>query len=112
MSAYQSIFATVAFSLPIVTLIAIGRNSFCIFRSLRAKRLKLALFSLLGVAGLLGAFLVAAVLWFGYGVAHSQKDLRTDLMLLVITGIPIYAGAYGVWRLAVTIENRLEKDVA
>lgn len=105
MSAYQFFFATVALSLPIVTLIAIGR-------SLRAKRLKLALFSLLGVAGLLSILLVAAVLWFGYGVAHSQKDLRTDLMLLVITGIPIYAGAYGVWRLAVNIENRLEKDVA
>ncbi len=63
--------------------------------------------SFLGIVSLLGVFLVAIVLWFGYGVAHTQKDIWSDLILLAITGIPIYAGAYGLWRLAVYIESRL-----
>ena len=112
MTAYQLIFATVALSLPVVTLIAVGRNSLCFYRSLNTKYLKLTLLSLLGTAGLLGVFSVAVVLWFGYAVTHSQKDEWTDLTLLAITGIPIYAGAYGLWRLAVHIESRMEKDDA
>ena len=100
MIVYQVFFAAVALSLPIVTLAAIGRQLWSIFRSLRTKHFKFAAISTLGLAGILGLFAVALVLWFGYGVAHSKKDVGTDLLLLAVTGIPIYAAAYGLWRSA------------
>jgi hypothetical protein len=62
MTAYQVFFATFALSLPIVTLLAIGRQLWSIFRSLRAKRFKFAALSALGIAGILGIFAVVLVL--------------------------------------------------
>lgn len=110
MTAYQVFFAAFALSLPIVTLLAIARQLWSIFRSLRAKHFKFAALSTLGIAGILCIFAAALVLWFGYAVGHSQKDVSTDLLLIAVTGAPIYAAAYGLWRLARHFDTRTARE--
>lgn len=109
MSPSQLIFATAALSVPIVTLIAIGRAGVCVFRSQRAKRPLFVFFSVLAILLIAALFSVVIVVWFGYGVAHSGKDASTDLKVLASTVIPIYAGAYAVWRSSRYMESRLER---
>jgi hypothetical protein len=111
MTAYQIVFAALALSLPIVTLIAIGRQLWSIFRSLRTGHFKFAALSTLGIAGVFAIFAAALVLWFGYGVGHSKKSVWTDLLLIAVTGIPIYAAAYGLWRLARLFDARNTRDL-
>jgi len=109
MNIYYLIMRIAILSLPVIGLIAIGRTSLCIARCLKAKRFNLALFSFLGIISLIGVFLIDIVLWFGYGVAHTQKDLWTDLTVLAVTGVPVYAGSYGLWRMALYFESGLEQ---
>ncbi len=112
MDLYQSVFVIAALSLPVVTLIALGRAVLCAFRSHRARHLKFTLFSILSIVILLVIFAAVVVVWFVYGVAHTGKDATTDLVLLASTGTPVYIGAFSVWWLAVYMEKRLEKDTA
>ena len=112
MTAYQLLFAVLALSLPIVTLVAIGRQLWSIVRSLRTKHYKFAVISTLAIVGILCIFAAALVLWFGYGVAHSKKDVGTDLLMLAVTGIPIYAAAYGLWRLARYFDARNDRSLS
>ena len=100
MTIYQMITLLFAASLPIVVLVVVGRHVVSAFRSLRDRRFKFALFSFLAIAGILLLFAGVAVVWFGYGVGHSKKDIWSDLILIAISAAPIYGGGYGLWRLA------------
>lgn len=110
MDLFQTVFLTAALSLPVVTLIALGRAALCVFRSHQAKHLKFTLFSILAMVIMLVVFAAVIVVWFAYGVAHTGKNATTDLVVLASTGIPVYVGAFCVWRLSVYMENRFEKD--
>lgn len=111
MSAPQIIFAIAVLSLPIVTLMVVARSALCMYRTHKAKARKYTLLSILGAVCVLGVFSVVVIAWLGYGVAHTQKDARTDLILLGATGIPIYVLAYGIWRMSKFFESRLVNDV-
>ncbi len=100
MSIYQMITFFFVASIPIVVLVIVGRHVVSAFRSLRVRRFKFALFSVLAIAGILLLFAGVAVLWFGYGVSHSKKDIWSDLIILTISAVPVYGGGYGLWRLA------------
>jgi hypothetical protein len=100
MTIYQIMTMLFAASIPIVVLIVVGRHVVSAFRSLRDGRLKFALFSVLAIAGILLLFAGVAVVWFGYGVGHSKKDIGSDLILLTASAAPIYGAAYGFWLLA------------
>ena len=89
-----------AASLPIVVLIVVGRHVVSAFQSVRGRRYKFALFSILGIAGILFLFAGVVIAWFVYGVGHSKKDVWSDLILLTVSAAPIYGGGYGLWRLA------------
>ena len=78
MKIYQIVTILFAASLPIVVLVVAGRHVISAFRSLRSKRFKFALFSVLSIAGILLLFAAVAALWFGYGVSHSKKDIWSD----------------------------------
>ncbi len=106
MTIYQIITMLFAASLPIVVLVVVGRHVVSAFRSLRDRRFKFALFSILAIAGISLLFAGVAVVWFGYGVGHSKKDIWSDLILLTISAVPIYGGGYGLWRLARYMDER------
>ena len=106
MTIYQIITLLFAASLPIVVLVVVGRHVVSGFRSLRDRRFKFALFSVLAIAGILLLFAGVAVVWFGYGVGHSKKDVWSDLILLTVSAAPIYGGGYGLWRLARFMDKR------
>jgi hypothetical protein len=111
MTAYQVFFAAVALSLPIITVVVIGRHLWSIFRSLRTGHFKFAALSVLGIVGLLCLFAAVGVVWFGYAVGHSKKDIGTDLLLITLTGAPIWGAAYGLWRLARYFDSKSAQDV-
>lgn len=92
MKIYQIIMMLFAASLPIVVLVVIGRHIVSGFRSLRDRRFKFALFSILSIAAILTISAGIAVVWFGYGLGHSKKDVWSDLILLTVSALPIYGG--------------------
>ena len=112
MLAYQIFQVMFAVSIPVVALIVAGRHFLALIRSLRLNRFGLAFLALLAIACLTGLVAAVGAVWFGYGVAHSKKELSDDLLLVLITGLPFYIAAYGLWRLAGHLEKRMRSLVA
>ena len=107
MNVIQSIFVTVAFSGPIATLIGVALAALSFVRSFRAKNVKFAVVSGLGVLTLLVLLAAIIVVWFAYGVAHTGKDATTDLYVLAGTVTPAYIGAFVAWRFSAYLKKRL-----
>ena len=100
MNLYKIIFPFFAASLPLVVFIAVGRQLVSAYRSVRDRRFKFALYSVLAIAGILLLFAGLLAVWFVYGVGHSSKDIYTELVLDAVTALLIYGASYGLWRLA------------
>jgi hypothetical protein len=109
MLAYQILFAVFALSLPVVGFVVLVRLLLCAYRALRASRIKLAALAILGIACVAGAFVLAAGVWFAYAVA---KDLRSDLEIMLLTGLPFYAVSYAFWRVGRYIRSALDARMA
>ena len=62
-------------------------------------------------AGILLLFAGVAVVWFGYGLGHSKKDIWSDLILLTLSVEPIYGVGFVLRRLARFMDRKSE-DVA
>ena len=105
-SIYKIIFPLFAASLPLVVLIVVGRLLVSAFRSLRDRRFKFALFSVLSIAGNLLLFAGLAIVWFAYGLGHSGKDIWNELVLVTVTAALIYGGGYVLWRLARFMDDK------
>lgn len=112
MTIYKIIFPLFAASLPIVVLVVVGRHLVSAFRSLRDRRLKFALLSILSIAGNLLLFSGLAIVWFVYGLGHSGKSIWNELILVTITAALIYGGGYGSWRLARFIDDKSSDSAA
>jgi hypothetical protein len=112
MTIYQMFTLLFAVSLPIAVLVIVGRHVVSAFRSLKDRQFKFALISVLAIAGFLSLFAGVAVVWFAYGVAHTKKGILEDLMLLTVSGIIIYGGGYGLWRLARFLDGKPSGDAA
>jgi hypothetical protein len=110
MTLYEIIFLLFAASLPLVVLVAVGRQLVSAFRSVRNRKFKFALYSVLAIAGILLLFAGLLVVWFVYGVGHSAKDIYTELVLDAVTALLIYGASYGLWRLARHIDEMPVKD--
>lgn len=107
MSAYSIIILSILFSLPIVGLMAIVRAVVCAYRSSKAKWKKFVYVSVVNIILMLAILAFVVVVLFGYGVAHTGKTVSNDFVVLAITAIPTYLGAFGSWRLSIFIEGRL-----
>jgi hypothetical protein len=57
-------------------------------------------------------FVAVGFVWFGYGVAHSRKDIWTDVRIVLITGLPFYGASYGLWRLARYFQSAMRAHAA
>jgi len=112
MNVIQSIFVVVAFSGPIAILIGAALTVLSIVRSCRAKNVKFALVSGLGVLTLLVLLAAVIVVWFAYGVAHTGKDATTDFIVIASTVTPAYIGAFVAWRFFAYLKKRLIADVS
>ena len=97
---YQIVFGLFALSIPAIGLIVMLRLLWSAYQAFRASRIKLAALSVLAFVCLVALFVVVAVVWFGYAVAHSQKDIWSDLALLCLTGLPFYVVSWALWRMA------------
>jgi hypothetical protein len=106
---YKIIFTLFAASLPIVVLVVVGRLVISAVRSLRDRRFRFALFSVLAIAGILLLFSGVAVVWFVYGVGHSSKELWSELVLIALSAVTIHGGSYGLWRLARHMDQNPER---
>jgi high-affinity K+ transport system ATPase subunit B len=93
--------------MPIIGLVAIVRTAVCVYRSYKAKSKLFVLLSSLSIILMIGIMAFVVIVLFGYGVAHTGKDASTDIVILAITVIPTYIGAFGIWRLSIFIESRL-----
>ena len=103
-------FLLFAASLPLVVLIAVGRQLVSAFRSVRGRRFKFAFLSALAIAGILLLFAGLLAVWFVYGVGHSAKDIFNELVLDAVTALLIYGASYGLWCLARHIDGMPGKD--
>jgi hypothetical protein len=103
----QLLLAGFAVSVLVVTFIVAARLTRCAFRALRVARYRLVVFSILLIVAVAGVFALVAAVWFGYGLAHSEKTMSTDLTVVLLTGAPFFALCYGVWRLSAYFESNL-----
>ena len=103
---YKGFFMLFAISLPVVVLIVVGRHVLSAVRSLKIRQFKFAFFSLLSITGILLLFAGVAMLWFGYGMAHTKKDFWSDLLVISLSALPIHGGGYGLWRLARYLDGK------
>lgn len=108
----QILFSLFAVSVPGIGLVVLVRLLWSAYQAWRAGRLGLVALSVLGMAGMAGLFVVMAGVWFGYGVAHTQKDLWSDLRAVLLTGIPYYLAAYGLWRMARRLQSAIGASAA
>jgi hypothetical protein len=97
---YQVVLTAFAVSIPIIGLVAVLRLAWCAYQALRGRDVKSAALSVLGIVFLGGLFAAVLAVWFGYGVAHSKKDIWSDLTVTALTGIPFHAASFALWRLA------------
>ena len=97
---YQVVLTAFAVSIPIIGLVAVLRLAWCAYQALCGRDVKSAALSVLGIVFLGGLFVVLLAVWFGYGVAHSKKDIWSDLTVTALTGIPFHAASFALWRLA------------
>jgi hypothetical protein len=112
MTLYEILFLLFAASLPIVILVAVGRQFVSAFRSLRDRKLKFALLSISAIAGILLLFAGLLVVWFAYGLGHSGKNIFDELVLVTITATLIYGSSFGLWRFARYIDEKPSSDAA
>ena len=112
MLVYQILFGLAAISVPAVGLIVMLRLLWTVYRAIRVSRFKLAAISALAFVCLVALTAVVAAVWFGYAVAHSKKDIWSDLVLLLFTGLPFHVVSYALWRMARRFQSALEVRVA
>ncbi len=107
MIVYKIFFAIFVASIPILAVTLIGRHLWLLINILRSRHVNLSWIPLLAIAVQLGLFVAVGFVWFGYGVGHGHKDIGTDLLVILFTGVPSYGLAYGLWRLARSTDKRL-----
>lgn len=112
MIVYKIFFAIFVASIPILAITVTGRHLWLLVSILRTRHFKHAWIPLLAIVVQVGVFVAVGFIWFGYGVAHTQKDIGTDLLAIVLTGVPSYGVAYGLWRLARSTDRRLTSGVS
>jgi len=109
---YQTLLAILALSIPIIGMIVAVRLIWCVYQSLRASHIKFAAFSVVAIVLLAGLFVAVALVWFGYGLAHSKKDIESDLKVFLLTGLPFYAASFACWHLAKYFQSVLRQHGA
>jgi hypothetical protein len=89
-----------------------GRLAWCAVLALRARRKQIAAISITGMLCIVALFGAAVAVWFGYGVAHTHKDMSTFLTVFFITVPPYFLALFGIWLVDDNLHSRLRSGVA
>ena len=108
----QILFAMLALSVPVLALVVAGRLAWCTFQAFRAARFGIAALSIAGIACVAALLVAVLSVWFVYSVAHSGKNLWTDLQVAAVSILPFYGACYGLWRTARVFQLRLTARAA
>ena len=103
----QTIIAILALSVLLATLLVAGRFIWCLVDALRARRFAIAAVSAAGIAVIVLLLAAVVIVWFAYAVAHTGKDARTDLIILLSTIPPFFIASIGLWLLGGKLWSRL-----
>jgi hypothetical protein len=109
---HKALLATLAVSALAFALVVAGRLLWCSFLALRSARFVLAVWPIAGMLCLAASLGAVVLVWFAYGVAHSEKTLWTDLRLSAISILPFDGVCYVLWRMGRTIQSRLASPAA
>lgn len=109
---HQALLAALALSALAFALAVAGRLGWCSIQALRSAKAALAAWSIAGMLFLAASLGAVVVVWLAYGVAHSQKDLWTDLWVSAITLLPFHGACYGLWRMGRRIQDRIASRAA
>jgi hypothetical protein len=108
----QLIIGLFALSIVVVALIVSARLVWCVLQAIRIARYKFAVLSVVSIVILATLFIAIALVWFGYGIAHSKKDVWTDLRVILLTGLPFHGVSYALWRMGRHFQIQLESHAA
>ncbi len=108
----QTILATLALSVSLAALLVSGRFIWCLVDALQARRYLIAAASVAGVVCIVVLFSAVVIVWFGYGVAHTGKNTRTDLLVLFGTVPPFVLASIGLWLVGGKLYRRLRTAAA
>lgn len=101
-----------ALSVVLALLLVAGRFIWCLVLSVRARRYRIAVLCVLGVALIVTLFGAVIAVWFGYAVAHTGKSINTDIKIFLITVPPYFLCAIVLWFLAGYLRSRLRSNPA
>jgi hypothetical protein len=68
--------------------------------------------SVAGLIGMVAALSAVVIVLFGYGVVHTGKTAKTDLIVLFSTVPPFFLVSFGLWLLGGKLNSRLRSHVA
>jgi hypothetical protein len=103
---------TLAVSVLLAVVLVVGRLLWCLVIAIRARRYQIMIISVVGLVGMVAALSAVVIVWFGYGVAHTGKNAKTDLIVLFSTVPPFFLVSFGLWLLGGKLYLRLRSRVA
>jgi hypothetical protein len=103
---------TLAFTVLLAVILVVGRLLWCLVIAIRARRYKIMIISVIGLVGMVVALGTVVIVWFGYGVAHTGKNVKTDLIVLFSTVPPFFLASFGLWLLGGKLHLRLRSGIA
>ena len=106
----RTVIVAMALSIVLAVLLVGGRFLLGLFFALRAHRYKIATVSIAGLICIVASFAAILVVWFGYAVAHTGKDVNTDLRIFSITIPPYFLVAFGLWLLGGKLLSLIRKN--
>lgn len=96
----------------LAVILVVGRFLWCLVIATRARRYQILMLSVVGLVGMVAALGTVVIVWFGYGVAHTEKNAKTDLIVLFSTVPPFFLVSFGLWLLGGKLQLQLRSRVA
>lgn len=99
-------------SVLLAAVLVVGRLLWCFVAAIRARQYRILIVSAVGMIGMIAALGTVALVWFSYGVAHAEKNTKTDLIVLFSTAPPFFLVSLGLWLLGGKLLSRLRSRSA
>ena len=108
----QTFLEILAFSVLLAFILVVWRLLWCLVNAIRVRRYRIVIISVVGLLGMVSALSAVVIVWFGYGVAHTGKSAKTDLIVLLSTVPPFFLISLGLRLLGGKLRLRLRSRLA